>query len=88
MSSLVDPSKLFGESKMIYTQYVEAITETERLDAANSEFVIVPYVICRMRQQLTQLQSLSKQRASSESENSSLRNEIAQLVYVVRNCVI
>lgn len=88
MSSLVDPSQLFGESKMIYTQYVEAITETERLDAANSEFVIVPYVICRMRQQLTQLQSLSKQRASSESENSSLRNEIAQLVYVVRNCVI
>ena len=84
MSSLVDPSQLFGESKMIYTQYVEAITETERLDAANSEFVIVPYVICRMRQQLTQLQSLSKQRASSESENSSLRNEIAQLVYVVR----
>lgn len=73
---------------MIYTQYVEAITETERLDAANSEFVIAPYVICRMRQQLTQLQSLSKQRASSESENSSLRNEIAQLVYVVRNCVI
>ena len=69
MSSLVDPSQLFGESKMIYTQYVEAITETERLDAANSE----------MRQQLTQLQSLSKQRASSESENSSLRNEIAQL---------
>lgn len=88
MSSLVDPSQLFGESKMIYTQYVEAITETERLDAANSEFFIAPYVICRMRQQLTQLQSLSKQRASSESENSSLRNEIAQLVYVVRNCVI
>ena len=66
---------------MIYAQYVEAITETERLDAANSEFAIVPCVIRRMRQQLAQLQSLSKQKASSESENSSLRSEIAQLVY-------
>ena len=70
---------------MIYTQYVEAITETERLDAANSELVIVPCVTCRMRQQLTQLQSLSKQKASSESENSSLRSEIAQLVYFTNN---
>lgn len=37
-SSLVDPSQLLQESKAIYTQYVEAITESERLDASNSEY--------------------------------------------------
>lgn len=37
LSSLVDPSQLLQESKTIYTQYVEAITESERLDALNSE---------------------------------------------------
>ena len=68
-SSLVDPSQLLQESKTIYTQYVEAITESERLDALNSE----------MRQQVLQLQSANKQKSSTESENSSLRKEIARL---------
>ena len=36
-STLVDPSQLLQESNTIYTQYVEAITESERLDALNSE---------------------------------------------------
>lgn len=47
-SSLVDPSQLLQESKTIYTQYVEAITESERLDALNSEYQCksLPIVEC------------------------------------------
>lgn len=79
-SSLVDPSQILQESKTIYTQYVEAITESERLDALNSEYHSKTHSYCRMRQQVMQLQSANKQKSSTESENSSLRKEIARLV--------
>ena len=79
-STLVDPSQLLQESKTIYTQYVEAITESERLDALNSEYHSKTPSYCRMRQQVLQLQSANKQKSSTESENSSLRKEIARLV--------
>ena len=84
-SSLVDPSQLLQESKAIYTQYVEAITESERLDASNSEYGFICAFFPRMRQQLLQLQSENKQKSSTESENSSLRKETARLV---PNCSI
>lgn len=79
-SSLVEPSQILQESKTIYTRYVEAITESERLDALNSEYSYRDRSYTRMRQQILQLQSVNKQKSSTESENSSLRKEIARLV--------